>query len=279
MTASCKRPRHTGALGLALAASLMLSVACAAGPARQRPRPSVATAVAAPAPKLAPGALLGGDERDLYARAEAHRARGKALYETQHFEEAVTEFSRGYALVPWPVFLFNLGQARRQLGDCRAVFAFRRFLSDIEARSPDDPARLAAEPGVPVARRNLEALAATCATAMRLPTAPRPRRWYERPTIAAAMAGGVVLAGLGGGALALGERRARQAHDAESLSGVDDRVSSARTWRVLGGALGVCGLALSAASYVHHRRHPSLLEEITIEVGDGGATAALRGRF
>lgn len=251
--------------------------ACAGAPGRSA-APTAPAALPAAAP-LAAGSLLGGDARDAYARAEAHRARGKALYETQRFEDAIVEFAAGYEAAPWPVFLFNIGQARRQLGDCRAVFSFRRFLAEIDQRDPEDPARVVAEPGISVARRNLAALEPTCVTAMKLPTAPRPRRWYERRAVRLAMLGGVAVAGLGGGALLFGEERAQRAHQGTSLSEVDRDVSLARRWRIAGGALLGLGAALTLGSYLHHRIHPSLVDEITIEVGGRAAIASLTGRF
>lgn len=269
-TASCElRGAFFGAL---LGALLLLG--CGGAPAAPRaPRHAGHAAAHAAEP------LLGGDARDAYAVAEAHRARGKRYYETQRYEQAITEFQAGYDTAPWPVFLFNMAQARKQLGDCRAVQAFRRFLVEIEARSPADPARVAAEPGIPVARRNLGQLEPSCATAMRLPTRPRPRRWYERRGVILAMAGGAALAGAGGGLLGWGERTARDAHAAVGLDETDRLAARATHLRLAGAAALGLGLAGITAAYVHHRTHPSFVEEITVEVGNGEATAWLGGRF
>jgi tetratricopeptide (TPR) repeat protein len=252
----------------------VLAAAAAAACARPAPRPPAPT----PAP-LATEALLGGDDRDAYARAEAERARGKALYETQRFEEAIAAFAAGYEAAPWPVFLFNIGQARRALSDCRAVFSFRRFLQEIERLAPDDPARTAAAAGVPVAQRNLAALERSCATAMKLPTTARGRRWYERRAVAATMAGGVVLAGLGGGALYFGERTARRAATARSLDEADDTMADASAWRLGGASLVTAGVALGLGAYVAHRLRPSFVDEVTVEVAGRAAIASIGGRF
>lgn len=253
-----------------LALSLLLAAACAGA----TPRPG------GPAPA---DPLLGGDARDAYATAEAHRARGKRYYETQRFEQAIAEFQAGYEAAPWPVFLFNLAQARKQLGDCRAVQAYRRFLVELEQRAPADPARVAAEPGAPVARRNLAQLEPSCATAMALPTRPRPRRWHERREIALAMASGVVVAAAGGGLMAWGEREARAAARMAArpagLDAVDDRVTRAQRLRVAGGAALALGLGGAVAAYLYHRARPTFVDEITVEVGGGHATAWLGGRF
>lgn len=244
-------------------------------------RAAKAPAAPAPpqAPALAPEALLGGDPRDAFARAEAARTRGKELYESQRFEEAIAAFAAGYDAVPWPVFVFNIGQARKQLGDCRAVFSFRRFLREMERLAATDPARVAAEAGVPVARRNLAALQGPCAAAMKLPARARPRRWYERHGTRTAMAAGVALVGLGAGALALGENAAQRAHSATSLDDAAAAVDRANLWRLGGAALSALGVGVALGSYLHHRAHPSLLEEITVEVSGRAAIASWGGRF
>lgn len=231
------------------------------------------------APALAPEALLGGDAQDAFARAEAARARGKELYESQRFEEAIAAFAAGYDAAPWPVFVFNIGQARKQLGDCRAVFSFRRFLREMERLPPTDPAHTAALAGVPVAHRNLAALQGPCAAAMKLPARTRPRRWYERRDTLTAMTTGVALVALGAGALALGERAAQRAHRATSLDDAATEVDRANLWRLGGAALGTIGAGVTLGSYLYHRAHPSLLEEITVEVSGRAAIASWGGRF
>lgn len=271
---SDRRPPHPTARCWRLLALAVLAIgACA--PSIKAPaspgRPS--------APALAPEALLGGDARDAFALAEAARARGKALYESQRFDEAIAAFAAGYEAAPWPVFLFNIGQARKQLGDCRAVFSFRRFLREVERLAPTDPARTAAEAGIPVAQRNLAALQGPCAAAMRLPAHPRPRHWYERRATLTAMLGGVTLMALGAGALGLGERAAQQAHRATSLDEAATAMDRARLWRLGGAALGVVGVGVALGSYLHHRAHPSLLDEITVEVSGRAALASWGGRF
>lgn len=281
MTTACSEPRRAHATQRARRLAVALALLALGGCARSAPRPvaPVATPVARPAPALAPEALLGGDERDAFARAEAARVRGKELYESQRFEEAIAAFSAGYDAAPWPVFVFNIGQARKQLGDCRAVFSFRRFLREMEHLAPTDPARAAAEAGVPVARRNLAALQGPCAAAMKLPARSRPRRWYERRGTLTAMTAGAALVALGAGALALGESAAQRAHGATSLDDAAAEVRRANLWRLGGGALGAIGAGVALGSYLHHRAHPSLLEEITIEVSGRAAIASWGGRF
>ncbi|MBK7079081.1 MAG: hypothetical protein IPH44_43125 [Myxococcales bacterium] len=213
------------------------------------------------------------------AAAEAHRQRGIALYQTQRYEEAIAEFTAGYEVEPRPVFLFNIAQARKQVGDCRAVQAFRRFLAAVELLPVDAPARREVEDGIPFARANLERLAAGCATAMSLPTRSRARRWTERPAVIATIAGGALVAGAGAGMLALGDRAARAAHAATTLADADAELADARAWRIGGGAAIGAGVVLAAGAYWLHRRYPSFVDEVTVEVDDAGATARVGGRF
>lgn len=220
-----------------------------------------------------------GPPPELAARAEAHRARGEALYMTQRYEEALAEFTAGYELLPLPVFLFDIAQVRWQLKDCRAVQAFQRFLIAVEALRPEDPDRIAVEEGIPWARENIATLEPSCREAMALPTRARARRWHERPGVIAILAVGVGVAAGGGGLLYLGEREAQAAHRATRLDDVDRHLDAARVRRIGGGvALGL-GLATVVAGYTFHRLRPRLVDEITVEVDRGGAVAALGGRF
>src|SRR4051812_5974092 len=74
--------------------------------------------------------------------ARDHFRRGKEAYSAQRFEDAYREFEAGYRLSSRPLFLFNMGHARRRagaLGEARALF--RRFLE----LQPDSPRRAEVE--------------------------------------------------------------------------------------------------------------------------------------
>jgi len=72
------------------------------------------------------------------ARAKTHFEAGRALYNLGNYSDAIREFSAGYALVPRPQFLLNLGQAYRRQDDLpHAREMFKRFLADAPARDPD----------------------------------------------------------------------------------------------------------------------------------------------
>ena len=62
--------------------------------------------------------------------ARRHHERGTTYYNLGQFDEAIAEYRRGYEQKGDPVFLFNIGQSYRQLGDVeKALFFYRRYLS------------------------------------------------------------------------------------------------------------------------------------------------------
>jgi tetratricopeptide (TPR) repeat protein len=62
--------------------------------------------------------------------ARRHHDRGTSLYNLGQFEEAISEYRRGYEQKADPVFLYNIAQAYRQLGaPDKALFFYRRYLS------------------------------------------------------------------------------------------------------------------------------------------------------
>jgi len=84
--------------------------------------------------------------------AQAHFDRGAKLYNLGHFQEAIPDFEKAYELDPSPIFLFNIAQSHRQLGNKeRALFFYRRYLEqashaanreDVERRMKDLQAAL-----------------------------------------------------------------------------------------------------------------------------------------
>ncbi len=70
--------------------------------------------------------------------ARSHFELGRVLFKESKFEEALREFEAGYALVPQPRFLLNMGQAYRSLKQPdRAVEMYEKFLSLVPADDPD----------------------------------------------------------------------------------------------------------------------------------------------
>lgn len=70
--------------------------------------------------------------------AQAHFDRGAKLYNLGHFQDAIPEFEKAYDLDPSPIFLFNIAQSHRQLGNKeRALFFYRRYVE----QAPNAPNR------------------------------------------------------------------------------------------------------------------------------------------
>ena len=76
-------------------------------------------------------------------RAQAHFDRGAKLYNLGHFQDAIGDFEKAYDLDPSPIFLFNIAQSHRQLGNKeRALFFYRRYLEQApNAANRDDVER------------------------------------------------------------------------------------------------------------------------------------------
>jgi hypothetical protein len=72
--------------------------------------------------------------------AQQHFDRGAKLYNLGHFQESIPEFEKAYELDPSPIFLFNIAQSHRQLGNKeRALFFYRRYLEQApNAANRDD---------------------------------------------------------------------------------------------------------------------------------------------
>jgi hypothetical protein len=52
-------------------------------------------------------------------RARRHFLQGKRAFEAKRYSVALKEFEVGYAIVPRPGFLLNMGHAARRMGDLR----------------------------------------------------------------------------------------------------------------------------------------------------------------
>jgi tetratricopeptide (TPR) repeat protein len=75
-------------------------------------------------------------------RAKQHYLRGEAYFKTKNFSEAMDEYQKGYLEKPDPVFIFNIAQCQRLLGNSAAAVDFyQRYLRE----APDGPGRPVAE--------------------------------------------------------------------------------------------------------------------------------------
>jgi tetratricopeptide (TPR) repeat protein len=116
--------------------------------------------------------------------ARRHHERGSTFYNLGQFEEAIAEYRKGYEQKADPVFLYNIGQAYRQLGaHDKALFFYRRYLGT----AADAPNRLEVEQWVV----ELEALVAAEERA-RTPAPPEPLSSPAAPSLPSAPPAAVV---------------------------------------------------------------------------------------
>jgi tetratricopeptide (TPR) repeat protein len=77
------------------------------------------------------------DHAQLVERARRYFASGNEHYAAGRYHEAIRHFQAGYALVPRPNFLVNLGQAYRKVGDlARAKEAYVSYVRALPLDSP-----------------------------------------------------------------------------------------------------------------------------------------------
>jgi tetratricopeptide (TPR) repeat protein len=96
------------------------------------------------------------DDRTSVDKARAHFEHGERLYKVSRYREALEEFKEGFVAKADPVFLFNIAQCHRLLGEREDALTFyRRYLQadprsfrrvEIEKRIHDLEAQLAADP-------------------------------------------------------------------------------------------------------------------------------------
>src|SRR5262245_3449290 len=85
-------------------------------------------------------AVAAGATAEDTRRAQTHFRAGKTQYELGNWSDAIREFAAGYALVPRPEFLLNLGQAYRRAGDpAKAREMFRRYLEKAPPSAAERP--------------------------------------------------------------------------------------------------------------------------------------------
>ena len=67
-------------------------------------------------------------------RARRHYRQGKRAFEAKRYSIALKEFEVGYAIVPRPGFLLNMGHAARRMGDLRRARDY--YLKYLESDPP-----------------------------------------------------------------------------------------------------------------------------------------------
>ncbi|MBX3154945.1 MAG: tetratricopeptide repeat protein [Deltaproteobacteria bacterium] len=216
---------------------------------------SVATARAALAQPAPADKTLPVDVR----RVEALFDEGTKHYDVGEYAKAIDAFRKAYALMPDPSFLFNLGQAYRQMRNCRdARAAYKAYLRN----APDDN-RAKAEKFVADMDACIHAEEARLAALLPHPGPPRSKR-YRWIGLATAGAGALALAG--GGLYARSARSAAGDVEqlcadgclAEEIRGLDQRGRTAsRKATVLfvgGGTLVAAGLGVAMYSLLRYER-------------------------
>jgi hypothetical protein len=170
-----------------------------------------------PAVAVVVGLLLGSAARaeDTRAQARVHFEQGRKLYQVGDYAPALDEFKRAFLLKEDPVFIFNIAQCHRQLGDVRqAIVFYRRYLgtnppathrrqvekliADLEHGQPAPPADPAPPPDQGVTLR--PAAPPPEAPVARLTRTPPPpprdeplyTRWWFWTGAAALVVGGVM---------------------------------------------------------------------------------------
>lgn len=96
-------------------------------------------AVAAFVGTLAGAAHIGrADERASAEKARAHFERGQRLFKVSRYREALEQFKEGFILKDDPVFLYNIAQCHRLLGERdQAITFYRRYLQAAPVEAPN----------------------------------------------------------------------------------------------------------------------------------------------
>ncbi|HET6283116.1 MAG TPA: hypothetical protein VFH73_19315 [Polyangia bacterium] len=123
------------------------------------------------------------EERNQVEKARAHFEHGERLYKVSRYREALEEFKEGFVSKADPVFLFNIAQCHRLLGEREEALTFyRRYLQadprsfrrlEIEKRIHDLETQIAVDPTPPPPPRTAPRPAASAApVTMPPPVAP-----------------------------------------------------------------------------------------------------------
>jgi tetratricopeptide (TPR) repeat protein len=182
--------------------SPLLRVAAAAPAARAATAPPAASP--APATPTTPPPADTGETDKMLAEAREHFDAGTRNYAAGRYEDAIKDFQAGYALVPRPNFLVNIGQAYRKLGNLeRAKEAYLAYVRALPENSAwrDQAMQVLAEIEVQLQDRAARGGAAPAAATSR-PTAAAPATKTELPP-AATPAGAWLGLGVAGAGLAL----------------------------------------------------------------------------
>jgi tetratricopeptide (TPR) repeat protein len=191
--------------------------------------------------------------------------RGNEQFKSGDFEAAKDSFEAAYEIEPDPAFVFGVGQALNQMGDCRGAIRKYNQVKDSADAAPElrqlaeqamlacaekvaneepDPAEPSGDPegdttedGAPVDDLGEDP------TELPPDTGPKPRKWYKDPLGDSLVAVG--LAGTGAGIGLLVAAQLEQNKDSSTYADFDERLDKIKTFRIAGGVtLGIGGALL-----------------------------------
>jgi tetratricopeptide (TPR) repeat protein len=235
-------------------------------------------------------------------QADALFDAGQASYQQGQFQRAINQFKKAYDLVHDPIYLFNVAQSYRKIGDCVGAHDYyRKYLAETPlAQNKDKVEQWIRElqPCVDEREREKQEAARRAAEEAEL----RRAREDERPAPVDTQVdqgkplrlGGIVLASAGAFGLAAGIAygikggRVRSDLDARcsppntclwdspEIQGLDADGRSANTRAAIGYVAGGIALVGGVALYLVGR---SRIEQVTITPTGGGAMAGASLRF
>jgi tetratricopeptide (TPR) repeat protein len=152
---------------------------------------------------------------DARTQARGHFEAGRKLYQVGEYGAALTEFQRAFLLKEDPVFIYNIAQCHRQLGDGRQAITFykrylgtnppaanrqqvQKLIADLERAQSSEPAPVPSPPPVRLAAPEPPPPAPSAIVASAPPPSPPDQpiygRWWFWTGVAAVVAGGVATA-------------------------------------------------------------------------------------
>lgn len=236
-------------------------------------------------------------EPAVQARADALFVNGQASYRDGKYQEAISQFKQAYILVADPVYLFNIAQSYRKVGDCVAAYDnYSRYLEVApNAENRDKVRQWLTELEPCVAQRHEEQ-----EQAARKAQEEAERKRVDVPAPHAETRdrglpfriGGIALAGVGFVGVGLGVASGIRGRDlgaqvasacasscqwdSDTIQSLDQagRTANTRAWvGYIGGGIAVLG---GAALYLYGRTR---VETIMVSPTAGGATVGARMRF
>jgi tetratricopeptide (TPR) repeat protein len=190
--------------------------------------------------------------------------KGMVSYNLQRYDDALVLFQRSYEEKQDPIFLFNIGQCQRQLGQyAAAARSYRTYVSQLpDAPNRDQAMRLAEKmdeadreakaktPPTGVMSLQAASAAAPDPAAAAPQAVDRPARWYRSPLGWSLLGGGLVVAAVGGGLLSHGVDLDHQIASASSRAQAQDLANDRDRFRPAGIALLVVGSAAAVSGVI-----------------------------